>query len=144
MNNPGVYTLGDKTITGSVSGEVITNNGDGDLFVDGLEGMLAAGVEVKFGYGSGGTSGKVYVQTSLNQGTTWCDVICMTFGLASKEAVYNLSGLTPKTTPITPTDGALADDTCVDGVIGERWRVKVSTLGTYAGGTILGVRLMAR
>jgi hypothetical protein len=56
----------------------------------------------------------------------------------------NNPGLTPRTTPIIPTDGALADDTCVDGVLGDRLRVRVVTTGTYGGSTVLSVRAAVR
>ncbi len=143
MNNPGVFDLGSKVITGALSGEVITDI-DGVEYVNGLEGMLSANVEIRFGYGSGGTSGKVYVQTSLDQGDTWCDVVCMTFTTSSVTKVFNLSGLTAKTTGVAPSDGALADDSCVDGILGDRFRTKVSTIGTYATSSSLAVRLVAR
>jgi len=49
---------------------------------------------------------------------------CVLFGTASENVLLNLSALTPKTTQVTPTDGALADDTCVDGLIPDRVRIK--------------------
>jgi len=39
--------------------------------------------------------------------------------------------LTPVTTVYTPT--TLSDDTVKDGILGERWRAKIITVGTYAG-----------
>jgi len=144
---PGVYNLGDRVITGAMSGEVITEGNDAGAsveYINDLEGMLSASLEVRFIYGSGGTSGKVYVQTSLNQGSTWIDVWCMTFTTNSLDKIVNLSGLTPKTSAATVTDGALGDDTCLDGFLGDRWRSKVTTIGTYAGSTSLSVRLVAR
>jgi len=143
MNNPGVYDLGDRSITGAMSGEVITDGSNSNAYIDGLEGMLAASVEIRFSYGTGGTTCKVYVQTSLDQGVTWVDVICDSVTTTSETLVYNLSGLTPKTTGLAPSDGALADDTCVDGILGDRWRVKLTTTGTYVN-TSVSVRLMAR
>lgn len=144
MDNPGVYNLGDRVITSALTGEVITNGSDSDEFIDDLEGMLSANIEVKFSYGAGGTSGKVYIQTSLDQGTSWIDVICFTFLLVSKTLVYNLSALTPKTTGHAVTDGSLTDDTVVDGILGDRWRTKVTTVGTFTTNTSIAVRLTAR
>ena len=144
---PGIYNLGDRVITGAMSGEVITEGNDSGAsveYVGDLEGMLAASLEIRFIYGSGGTSGKVYIQTSLNQGSTWIDVVCVTFTTSSLDKVVNLSGLTPKTTAVVVTDGALGDDTCLGGFLGDRWRSKVTTIGTYAGSTSLSVRLVAR
>lgn len=132
----GIKDLGDFTITaaGTATGTPVT----------GLDGMLAATVHLRLAYGSGGTSIRAYLQTSIDQGTTWVDVACALFATASEVAIFNLSGLTPKTTQITPTDGALADDTCVDGVLGDRFRLKVVSVGTYAGSTVLSARVATR
>jgi hypothetical protein len=66
------------------------------------------------------------------------------FGAASEVEIINLSGLTPKTTQVPPGDGALGDDTTVDGVLGDRLRAKVVSVGTYAGSTVLSVRAAVR
>lgn len=142
MTNPGVYDLASIALTTALTGEVVTDI-SGVEYVGDLEGMLAASLQVRFAYGSAGTTCKVYVQTSLDQGTTWCDVCSVSLTTASATKIVNLSGLTPKTTAASPADGALADDTCLDGVMGDRWRVKVTSTGTYAG-TTLAVRLTAR
>lgn len=143
MISPGVYSLGDVAITTAVSGSVITD-ADGEAYLEDLEGMLAATVQFKFAYGSGGTSVKAYLQTTIDQGSAWVDVACATFTTSSATKVINLSGLTPKTTAVTPADGALTDDTCVDGILGDRWRVKITTTGTYGSSTSLSVRMQAR
>lgn len=144
MNNPGVYNLGDRVITGAFTGTVITDGTDSDEFVKNLEGMLSANVEIRFSYGAGGTNCKVYVQTSLDQGTTWIDVICMLSTTSSETLVFNLSALTAKTTGYAPTDGSLSDDSSIDGILGDRWRVKVTSTGTYTTNTSVAVRLTAR
>lgn len=138
MDNPGYYSLGAFTLTtagtyGHDVGEELT----------GLAGMLSATVRLKFNYGSGGTSGKVYLQTSLDQaneggvpGGSKIDIACMTFATANKEVVLNFSALTPKISAVTPTDGALTDDTALDGVLGDRLSLKIVTTGSaYAGST---------
>jgi hypothetical protein len=85
------------------------------------------------------------LQTTLDDQDTWVDIACVVFGnTVSEVAVVNLSALTPKTTQVTPTDGALADDTVVDGLIGESFRVKIVVVGTYAGSTTLNVTAVAR
>lgn len=89
----------------------------------------------KFVYGSGGTSADAWVQTSLD-GVTWVDVANFHFTTASAIFVFNLSSLTPVTTQYTPTDGTLAANTSKDGVIGPWWRVKYTTVGTYAATTM--------
>jgi hypothetical protein len=92
-------------------------------------------VQIDFVYGSGGTSGKVWLQTSLD-GSTWIDIANMTFLLASKSRIYNFSADTPITTAYVITDGTLADDTAKDGIIGEIYRCKYTTVGTYAASTL--------
>lgn len=136
MDSPGIYTLGDVNIT--AAGTQITD------VIDGLDGMLAALLQLRFAYGSGGTAVKVYAQSSADDGTTWYDVACVVFGTASETELLNLSALTPKTTQVVPTDGTLADDTAVDGIIADRMRLKIVSTGTYAGNTLLSARLIAR
>lgn len=143
-----IYNLGDETITTAVTGSVITEGtsaaGVSQAFIDRLEDLLGVTLQVKFAYGSGGTTCKVYVQTSLDQGTTWVDVYCAAFTTSSATKIVNLSGLTAKTTAATPTDGSLTDDTAVDGVLGDRLRAKITTTGTYATNTSISVRASVR
>jgi len=98
-------------------------------------------VQIDFVYGSGGTSGKVWLQTSLD-GSSWIDIANMTFTTASKSRIYNLSADTAFVTPYTITDGTLADDTAKDGIIGGVYRTKLTTIGTYAA-TTLSVTILA-
>lgn len=148
MDRAGLHNLGDKVFTTAVSGEVITSqtaaNGTSITYLDRLDGMLASAIEMRFAYGSGGTSVKAWLQTSLDQGQTWVDIACGAFTTSSATKIFNLSALTPKTSVVTPTDGTLSDDSAVDGVLGDRLRVKVTSVGTYAGNTTLGVRAVVR
>lgn len=132
----GIHSLGDFTITTAA-----TYVGE---WVEGFEGLLAICAQLRLAYGSGGTSIKAYLQTSLDQETTPIDIACVVFGTASEVAALNFSALTPKLTQVTPTDGALADDTAVDGVLGDRFRLKIVSTGTYAGSTVLSARVNAR
>lgn len=88
-------------------------------------------LEANFVYGSGGTSAKAYVQTSID-GENWTDIASFAFTTASAKKTANLSSKTAVTTVYTPTDGTLTDNTVKDGVIGNRLRVKYVTVGTYA------------
>jgi hypothetical protein len=136
MLSPGFKSLGNFTITaaGTVAGD----------WVDGLDGLLSLCAQMRLAYGSGGTTVKAYLQTSLDQGTTPIDIACFTFTTASAVKARNLSALTAKTTDVTPSDAALTDDTSVDGVLGDRFRVKVVSVGTYAGSTILSCGAVVR
>lgn len=136
MISPGYFSLGDFTITtaGTQTGE----------WVDGLEGALALLAQIRLAWGSGGTSVKAYLQGSADDGTTAYDIACFTFTTSSAVKLRNFSSLTPKTSDVIPTDGALTDDTSVDGIVPDRVRVKVVSLGTYAGSTLLTCRGVAR
>lgn len=95
-----------------------------------------------FTYGSGGTSVAAYVQTSHDDGTTWMDVANFAFTTSSAKAIYNLSAMTVVATTATITDGALASNTTKDGILGSQFRVKYTTVGTYAGSTTLSIYAM--
>jgi len=132
----GIQSLGDFTVTTAA-----TYVGD---WVTGFQGLLAVCAQLRLAYGSGGTSIKAYLQTSLDQETTPIDIACVVFGTASEVTALNFSALTPKLTQVTPTDGALADDTALDGILGDRFRLKLVTTGTYAGSTVLSARVNPR
>jgi hypothetical protein len=134
MDNPGIYSLGDFTI-----GAAGTQTGTA---IEDLGGMTAVTLSARLAYGSGGTSVVVVVQTSLNQGTTWVDVARVDFATAGAEKVINLSGLTPRTTPLSVA--ALGAEGCNDGVLGDRLRAVVTSTGTYAGSTVASVRASVR
>jgi hypothetical protein len=102
-----------------------------------------AGLQANFTYGSGGTSADAWVQTSFDEGLTWCDVANFHFTTSSGRVLFNLSSLTPVTTQATPTDGTLAANTAKDGFVGSHWRVKYTTVGTYAGNTALRVDMIS-
>lgn len=102
-----------------------------------------ATLHANFVYGSGGTSVDAWVQTSLDDGASWVDVANFHFTTSSARAVFNLSAHTVVTTQHTPTDGSIASNTAKDGIIGQKWRVKYTTVGTYAGNTSLAVDLVA-
>jgi len=133
---PGLQSLGDFAI-----GAAGTQVGS---WVAGLDGLTAVNLLAKFAYGSGGTKTTVYIQTSLDGGATVADIAAITFTTSGASKIVNLSGLTPHTTEVTPTDAALTDDTCVDGVLGDRLRAKVVSTGTYAGNTTLSIRAGVR
>lgn len=138
--------LGDSVIAAATAGEVITSaadrNGATQAYVEIDDAVLAVLLSVNFTYGSGGTTLKVVVETSVDQGTTWTEVYRAAFTTASGQRLVNLSALTPVTSPYTPA--ALSDDTAKDGVIGRRWRARKIVTGTYAGNSSLSVRMTPR
>ena len=95
-------------------------------------GVHTLAVQAIFTYGSGGTTVKAWVQTSLDGGTTWVDVACFAFTTSSARRISVLHLATPAAANVTPSDGALADNTILDGVLGDLIRVKYISTGTYA------------
>lgn len=136
MLNPGDYNLADQGVGSALTASALTP-------VQDLEGILAATIEARFSYGSGGTTCKVWVQTTLDDGASWFDIACFAFTTASAIKVVNLSGLTPVTTPVTPTDAGMADNTVQDGILGSNLRAKITSTGTYSN-TLLSVKVSAR
>jgi hypothetical protein len=112
--------------------------------IAGLARTKSVTLECIFTYGSGGTSAKVWVQTSLDGGSTWVDIASFAHTTSSVSRAYTLSALTPLTTIYTVTDGTLADNTCKDGLIGDQLRVKFTSVGTYAGATTCAVYAICR
>lgn len=134
---PGVYSLSkngtsnDLAIAGAAT-TVCTE-------VTKLNGLGSVTFQARLAYGNGGTDVKVYLQTSLDGGATWVDIACLAFAVASETKLVTLAaGATAAA--VVPTDGALADDTMVQGVLGDRLRVKVVSTGTYGGSTVLSLR----
>lgn len=134
---PGFKPLGSFTITasGTQIGEWVDTN---------LDGLLALAAQLRLAYGNGGATIKAYLQTSLDQGATAIDIACFTFTTASAVKARNFSALTPKTSDVVPTDGTLTDDASVDGILGDRFRVKVVSTGTYGGSTVLTAGMVVR
>ena len=90
-----------------------------------------------FVWSSGGTSVKAFIQSSLDGGTNWFDVMLLSFLAASAIQVGNAT--VSANGPVAgATDGGLASAT-PNNIIGDLLRCKVVSVGTYAGGTSLVV-----
>ena len=121
-------TLLDVIITTAVTAVVTTQVNVGSN-------LASLNLRADFDYGSAGTNGKFWIQTSFDGGTTWTDISCFAVTTASLDRYTNLSTLTPVVTPVALVDGALADNTSADGALGGLIRVKYTTTGTYATST---------
>ncbi len=112
----------------------------------GLYGMKELSVEANFAYGSGGTTTKVWIQTSLDGGTSWIDIMSFAFTTSSLRKIHTvvMPAVVATRTNVTPGDAALADNTILDGILGDRLRAKVTTTGTYAGSTTLDVNYVPK
>lgn len=106
--------------------------------VIGLAGMMYVAFETIFTRASGGTTLDVYLQTSFDGGTTWVDIIQHSYATTSASKVSAVSGysgtaLTNAPVPVVPGDAALAANTSVPGLLGDRLRIKYVIVGTYVG-----------
>lgn len=145
MDNAGLYNLGDVTITAAVTDEVITEGtsaaGQPQAFIDRLKGMQSVTLQARLVYGSGGTSIAAVVQTSLDQGATWIDVCRFDFATANSNKVANVSAAAAAAPAAV---AALASEGKLDGVLGDRLRTKMTSVGAYAGSTTLSLRAAVR
>jgi len=138
--------LGDAAVSAAVTNQVITSSVSAQsvaiAYVDRLEGAQALTFEANFTWGAGGTTLKVDLETSVDQGTSWLPICRIAFTTASALKVVNISGLTPKIAAITPA--VPSDDACTDGIIGERFRVRITSVGVYTGNTLVSTRAAVR
>ena len=109
----------------------------------GLYGMKSLAVEANFVYGSGGTTVDAFLQTSLDGGSNWIDIAQFAFLTTSLRKIHNLNASVAALN-ITPTDAALADNSVIDGLLGDQLRIKLTTVGTYAGGTTLNINFVPK
>jgi hypothetical protein len=135
MIRPGPKDLGDHTV--AAAGTIV-----GD-WVSGLEGVRSVSWQLRFAYGSGGSTIKAYLQTSLDQGTTAIDIACIAMTTANLRKGFNISA-DITTALLTFGDGVLSDDTYVDGILGDRFRTKLISTGTYGGSSLVSSRIVAR
>ena len=106
-------------------------------------GILTLAIQGSLVRAGGGTSVKVYVQTSLDGGASWCDVACQTFATTTAKKVSALRTSIALAASYTPTDGSLADDSIKDGLLGDRIRCKSVITGTYTGASSITVTAVA-
>lgn len=134
MNAPGSFTLFAAQITAALAAQAQTA-------IEDLDGMLSMSLVARFVYGSGGTSVAALVQTSLDGGTTWFDIARFDFTTSSATKCANLSGLTYKAAAAYASLSAEGQN---DGLLGPMVRAVITSVGTYAGGTLLDLRMVAR
>jgi hypothetical protein len=126
--------LGSQQITTALTNSVVGTP------ITGLTDKNRVSLVAQFTFGSGSTvTAKAYIQTSIDGGTTWYDIACFAFAEATAAKYLSVSTLTPVNADVTPTTGTLTDDTSVNGLLGDRIRMVVTSTGTYAGGTTLEV-----
>jgi len=120
----------------------LTNTTAGTYTSDAISIPMGASVimtQAAFVRGGGGTTCDVFIQTSVDNGTSWIDVMQFAFATTT---VTKISGVRPYialAANVTPSDGGLSDNTILDGVIGDRLRVKTVVVGTYSSTSTLDV-----
>jgi hypothetical protein len=137
------------SVTGPISapldGVVITEGssaaGLAQAFLDRLDGMLSATIQANFTWGGGGTSLAAVVETSFDH-ITWVEVARFAFTTASAVKLINISASTEILAAYAAA--TLSNDTGKSGVFGDRWRCKVTSVGTYTNNTSLSMRLVGR
>jgi hypothetical protein len=89
---------------------------------------------------AGGTTIDVWVQSSIDD-TNWVDMVCFkdTTASARKVASVSADNVMAGLAPVVALDGILGDNLILDGWIGTKLRVKVTTTGTYSGASSLNV-----
>lgn len=131
--NGALHTSGqvvENSFTVTAAGTVLSD------VVERLSGMKYVVAEAIFTYGSGGTSAKAYLQTSVDDGVTWIDIASFAFTTSTASKVSSLSSTVALTAATAPTDGSLTDNTVVNGLLGSQLRWKVISVGTYAATTL--------
>jgi hypothetical protein len=132
MISPGTYTLAALSLTAPLAAVA-------QSATTGLDGIEAATLECRFGYGSGGATASVTAQVSFD-GTNWIDVARFDFTTASAAKVANLNGMLSKAVTAYNSLGA---EGVLDGVLAGIWRALVTTTGVYSN-TTLSLRIAAR
>lgn len=131
MLSPGVYTLAATAIT-------VAQTGAAQTATTGLAGMSAANLTAELLGGTGGTSVSALVQTSFDAGVTWLDVARFDWNPTDSPSEVGLKYCvvhTNETFGITPYH-ALAAEGYNDGLLGDRLRAVLTTVGTFISTTI--------
>ena len=90
----------------------------------------------------GGTTCDVFIQTSLDNGSTWIDLIQWAFLTTTATRISAVRSSIAMAANVTPTDGAMTDNTILDGLLGDRIRAKTVVVGTYSGASSLALNVI--
>jgi len=130
-------TLLDAVTIGDAAGPVIYGPFSG---YHGLSGIV---VEASFVYGANGTDVTAHLQTSLDGGDNWIDIMAFLFATTTLRSVMAVEhGV--QSTPVVPLDVGLADDTVQNLIIGDRFQVSLTIVGNYTGTTTLTMNMLPK
>lgn len=99
-----------------------------------LAGMMYVVFETVFTRSAGGTTLDAYLQTSIDGGTTWVDIANHSYATTTASKISAVNGyIAPAAQAFAPGDGALTANTIIQGILGDRLRLKYVIVGTYTG-----------
>ena len=124
--------LGVMTFLSATLAAAVTDDVTAGVKVPAIDRVESLTLHATFVRAGGGTTAKAWVQTTLDGGVTWVDIANFAFTTTTANRAYHLTAAAV-TSIATPTDGTLADNTSVNGLLGDRFRVKLTTTGTYTG-----------
>jgi hypothetical protein len=133
-----VLTLLNATLAAAVTADVTAG-----VFAPAVGRVESMTLHASFTRAGGGTTAKAWVQTTLDGGTTWMDIANFAFTTTTAKAACHLTDAAV-TTVATPADASLADNTVVNGFLGEQFRVKLTTTGTYTGASSFVIHAIAK
>lgn len=140
--------LGDGSLRATLYSATITVAiaGVGQTAFTGLTGAKSLHLHANFTYGSGGTSADAYVQTSIDGGLTWFDIANFHFLQVTGKKVSTVvfDPATPLPPGTVPASGVLAANTVLNGILGDRFRALITTVGTYATSTTFVLDMVAK
>lgn len=137
MDTPGSYAL----VMNSSDFNITTAGTYTGDWLDVLDGVVSMSAQIDFRAGTGGTSVRAFLQTSLDGGATPLDIACLLFTTADRRAV-NFSTQNPAVAFVC-SDGTMADNTQHDGILGTMVRLKLITVGSWTN-TVLAGRVVVR
>jgi hypothetical protein len=112
-------------------------------WTDGLAGMASVAVDLRFAWGSGGTSVTALLQSAMGIDGPAYDIAQVTFTTATRAVLFEMFGGT--TGFVAPGVGGIdsAGDPATDGllcnVLGDRLRLVLIVAGTYVNTVLTGL-----
>lgn len=141
-SSPSAFILGSQSPIGAaVTDLVITAGasaaGVGQAFWDGFEGINALTVEADFGWVAGGTTAILRIDTAQGASNApWRNVMRFDFAtavLVKQMTIVRAAVVAPVALADLGSEGAI-------NYLGDRFRARLTTTGTYTGGAIITAR----